>query len=304
MDFALTDDQAQVLDAIEALARPYADVPAESHGFHLYGAELDLALEEAGFLDVAAEEELGPITAVLAIDAIAALPFCTEFAASALLRPLLPPDLPRPLCLIDARDGARPVRFLSVAANALILDGEEVRAVPVDAGMVAPVDSLFAYPMGRFRDGRLPRGGRIGVAAPDLRRLWRVALAAEMGGLLKGALDSTIRHVSERQQFGRPLGAFQAVRHRLAEASVKIEGTRLLARRAALTGLAEDAALAAFHAQDSAAGIIYDLHQFLGAMGVTLEHPLHFWTYRAKALLSELGGRAAHVGEAVVQLCP
>lgn len=290
MDFALTDDQAQVLDAIEGLARPFADVPAESHGFHLYGAELDLALEEAGFLDIAAEEELGPITAVLAVERIAGLPFCTEFAASALLRPLLPPDLPRPLCLIDARDGNRPVRFLPVAANALILDRDEVRAAPVDAGTVIPVDSLFAYPMGRFRDGAVPRGDGIGLGAIELRRLWRIALAAEMGGLLQGALDSTIRHVSERQQFGRPLGAFQAVRHRLAEASVRIEGARLLARRAALTGLAEDAALAAFHAQDSAPGIIYDLHQFLGAMGVTLEHPLHFWTYRAKALLSELGG--------------
>lgn len=291
MDFALTDDQAQVLDAIEALARPYADVPAESDGFHLYSAELDAALEEAGFLDIAAVEELGPITAVLAAERIAALPFCVEFAASALLRPLLPPDLPRPLCLIDARDGSRPVRFLPVAATALILDGEEVRAAPVDAGMVAPVDSLFAYPMGRFRDGNLPRGDRVGIATTDLRRLWRIALAAEMGGLLQGALDSTIRHVSERQQFGRPLGAFQGVRHRLAEAAVKIEGTRLLARRAALTGLAEDAALASFQAQDSAPAIVYDLHQFLGAMGVTLEHPLHFWTYRAKALLSELGGR-------------
>lgn len=299
MDFALTDDQSAVLDAIDALARPYADVPAESHGFHLYSAALDAALEEGGFLDIAGVEELGPITAVLAVERVAALPFCTEFAASALLRPLLPPDLPGPLCLIDARDTARPVRFLPVAATALILDGDEVRAAPVDAGIVAPVDSLFAYPMGRFRDGHLPRGDGIGVAAEELRRFWRIALAAEMGGLLQGALDSTIRHVSEREQFGRPLGAFQGVRHRLAEASVRIEGIRLLARKAALTGLAEDAALVAFQAQDSAAAIIYDLHQFLGAMGVTLEHPLHFWTYRAKALLSELGGRGDQAADAM-----
>ena len=38
----------------------------------------------------------------------------------------------------------------------------------------------------------------------------------------------------------------------------------------------------------------YDFHQFLGAMGMTLEHPLHLWTYRLKALTSELGGRGAN----------
>ncbi len=36
--------------------------------------------------------------------------------------------------------------------------------------------------------------------------------------------------------------------------------------------------------------IVYDLHQFLGAMGLTLEHPLYRWTYRAKLLKSEFGG--------------
>jgi alkylation response protein AidB-like acyl-CoA dehydrogenase len=52
-----------------------------------------------------------------------------------------------------------------------------------------------------------------------------------------------------------------------------------------------DAALAALHAQESARATVYDFHQFLGAMGMTLEHPLHLWTYRLKALIGELGGR-------------
>ena len=49
--------------------------------------------------------------------------------------------------------------------------------------------------------------------------------------------------------------------------------------------------MAALHAQESARATVYDFHQFLGAMGMTLEHPLHLWTYRLKALASELGGR-------------
>jgi alkylation response protein AidB-like acyl-CoA dehydrogenase len=63
-----------------------------------------------------------------------------------------------------------------------------------------------------------------------------------------------------------------------------------------------DAALAASHAQDSATRVVYDLHQMLAAMGMTLEHPLHLWTYRLKALLSELGGRGGQA-RAVARHC-
>ena len=46
-------------------------------------------------------------------------------------------------------------------------------------------------------------------------------------------------------------------------------------------------------AQEAAKRVGYDFHQFLGAMGMTLEHPLHLWTYRLKLLTAELGGRGA-----------
>ena len=54
--------------------------------------------------------------------------------------------------------------------------------------------------------------------------------------------------------------------------------------------VAEDAAIACAYAQDAARQSAYDLHQFSGANGLTLEYSLHFWTYRLKALVSELGG--------------
>ena len=60
-----------------------------------------------------------------------------------------------------------------------------------------------------------------------------------------------------------------------------------------LMGVVADAALAALYAQDAAKRVTYDFHQFLGAMGMTLEHPLHVWTYRLKFLTGELGGRGA-----------
>jgi alkylation response protein AidB-like acyl-CoA dehydrogenase len=77
---------------------------------------------------------------------------------------------------------------------------------------------------------------------------------------------------------------------------------KLLALKAASTAAPGDAALAAFHAQESTNRICYDLHQMLGAMGMTLEHSLHLWTYRLKLLTSELGGQSGQA-QAVAQHC-
>ena len=134
-------------------------------------------------------------------------------------------------------------------------------------------------------------------------RTWiRIACAAEIAGLMQAAIDSTVEHLSVRKQFGRALGTFQALRHRMAECAVLAGGVRRLALKAAWSGDPGDAALAAFHAQDSANKVNYDVHQMMGAMGMTLEMPLHLWTYRMKALLSELNGRGGQAA-AVARYC-
>ena len=145
-----------------------------------------------------------------------------------------------------------------------------------------------------FRDGEVDAD----AIRANVRKWIRVALAAEISGLLHAAIAATVEHLSVRKQFGRPLGTFQALRHRLAECQVLAGGVRLLALRAAGTGLDGDAALAAFHAQESGTRIAYEVHQMHGGMGMTLEHPLHLWTYRLKALLSALGGRAGQANAA------
>lgn len=82
--------------------------------------------------------------------------------------------------------------------------------------------------------------------------------------------------------------------HDVAADELRARWRVALAAEAAGTLDAGDAALAALHAQESARLTVYDFHQFLGAMGMTLEHPLHLWTYRLKALAGELGGRGAN----------
>jgi hypothetical protein len=289
MDFTLTADQADLVTAIDRLAAGFEAKPTAFQGFALVSRDLDLALATAEFFDIARVPELGPLAAALAVERLARLPCTAEFALSMLVRPQLPGAWPRPLALVE---NGRPGRFVAQARSILVVDGESVAILEPSPDALEPVESLFAYPMGRLRTS----AGAVPLAPAEsakLRTWLRVALAAEISGLLDAAIAVTVEHVSIRKQFGRPLGTFQALRHRLAECAVLAGGVRLLALKAAWTENDGDAALAALHAQESATRIVWDVHQMLGAMGMTLEHPLHLWTYRLKALLSELGGRGA-----------
>ncbi|MBB5686707.1 acyl-CoA dehydrogenase family protein [Sphingobium boeckii] len=294
MDLALSSDQIAILDAIDSLAKPYAAAPTHEAGFAMVSDALDRELAEGGFLDVAFDPDLGAVSAALIIERLARLPYAIEAAASALVRPLLGDDVSRPLCLVMEGKHARPIRFLKAGATVIVTGHETVSSFTVSQDQARAEDTLFGYPMGTL----LIDPATVAMPCPDVSPeavlvRWRVGLAAEAAGLLAAALGSTATYVTDRQQFGRPLATFQAIRHRLAEAQVRTNGVYWLAMKAAGTLDPGDAALAALHAQESARATVYDFHQFLGAMGMTLEHPLHLWTYRLKALIGALGGRGA-----------
>jgi hypothetical protein len=272
---------------VDKLAQRFANKPTEFRGFALYGQELEKELEDGQYFDIAQVPELGTLCAAMAVERLAQLPYAVETALSMLVRPQLAGEWPRPFAVVE---NGRPGRFVATAATIIVIEGNEVALAKPAAGDAAPVESLMAYPMGKLRGGL--QGTKLSPEeAANLRKWLRVALAAEISGLLQAALASTVDHLTQRKQFGRPIGTFQALRHRMAECAVLAGGVRWLALKAADTEDAGDAALAASHAQESATRVAYDLHQMLGAMGMTLEHPLHLWTYRMKALLSELGGR-------------
>ena len=290
MDLSLTSDQVAILDAIDTLAKRYAAPPIHDTSFALTSDALDHELAEGGFLDVAFDPDLGAVTAALVVERLARLPYAVEAAASALLRPLIGEQWPRPICLVEAGRLKRPIRFLRPGATVLVIDDKASAFIAADAQVRPETESLFGYPMAalvELPEDRIP----LDVTPDELRTRWRIAIAAEGAGLLAAALESAATYVTDRQQFGRPIATFQAVRHRLAEAQVRANGAYWLAMKAAATLDPGDAALAALHVQQSAGPAAYDHHQFLGAMGMTLEHPLHLWTYRLKALVGELGGR-------------
>jgi hypothetical protein len=299
MDFELNDDQLAVTSELEKLASQFATSPVDFHGFALVSPKLDQQLEENGFFELATMEGMGPITAALAVERLAKLPYTAEIALSMLLRPALDISLPRPLAVVE---NGRPGRFVASAKTVIVIDGDNVGIAHPSAEQVESLpDSLFAYPMAKLT-------GDVEVTAlpvdkAETVKTWlRIANACEMAGLLQAAIDATVEHVSVRKQFGRPLGTFQALRHRLSECTVLAGGVRWLALKAAWSGDAGDAALACIHGQEASTRIAYDMHQMSGAMGMTLEMDLHLWTYRMKALLSELGGRGGQA-QAVADYC-
>lgn len=298
MDFTLTSDQSALTDAIDRIASQFDAKPTDFHGFALSGEALEHELTEGEYFDIALIPEFGPLTAALAVERLARSAFAAEAALSMLVRPHLPGEWPRPVAVVE---NGRPGRFVATAKTLIIIDGDRINLAQPAPGDVEAVESLYAYPMGKLTGS--PALTELSAAdAANVRKWLRVALAAEASGLIQAAIDSTVEHLSVRKQFGRPLGTFQALRHRMAECAVLAGGVRLLARRAAWNGDDGDAALAALHAQDTGTRLVYEMHQMLGAMGMTLEHPLHLWTYRLKALLSELGGRGGQA-QAVAAHC-
>ena len=295
MQLSLTDDQQQILDFVDSLTRPYTAVPLHDHSLALSSDALDAELVEGGFLDVMQVEELGAVTAALVVERLARLPFAVEAAFSALVRPLVDPELPRPVCVVQEGQLRSPVRFLKPGASVIVVGPSGVRSFTAGADDVRSGgdEVLYAYPVAFLT--QVPDDARThDVTADEVLRAWRVAVAAEAAGLLGAALQSVVGYTSDRKQFGRPLATFQAMRQRLAEAQVVTNGAYWMALKAAGTGTPADAAMALGYAQEAAKRVAYDYHQFLGAMGITLEHPLHLWTYRLRVLTAELGGRGAN----------
>ncbi|WP_326683756.1 acyl-CoA dehydrogenase [Streptomyces microflavus] len=136
---------------------------------------------------------------------------------------------------------------------------------------------------------------------PDLvRDLAAVLLAADACGTAARSLDTAVAHAAVREQFGRPIGAFQAVKHLCADMLVRLEQARALtwdAARAAdekpeVRGLT--AALAAATAPEAAYSCAKDAIQILGGIGFTWEHDAHLQLRRAVLARQLLGTADTH----------
>jgi alkylation response protein AidB-like acyl-CoA dehydrogenase len=303
VEFELDDDQRALLDAVETLLERRAG-PARARELGAdepeYDAELDRALTEAGFLDLSRADDAGPLEAALVVEAVSRAAGVAAVGVRALVAPAVCDEVPDGPIALTRAGFEGPVRYATGARSLLIADGDGAGIVNLTPAMVEPVRSRYGYPMGRIHSIPTPRS----LNGPSTRVLawWRVALATELVGAMGAALDLTVDHVTNREQFGQPLGSFQAIQHGLAEATVAVQGARWLTLEAAWLGAPDEAAAtAATHAAGAARALFPMLHQFTGAIGFTTEYDLHLWTMRLPALWQEvewIGNPAAAVASA------
>jgi alkylation response protein AidB-like acyl-CoA dehydrogenase len=288
VDFHLDADQRAILDAVDTINARHAgatrmrelggDEPSYDHDLHKH-------LREAGFLDLALDER--PLDAALVAQAVARQLGVVAGAYHALVLPILGLDVEGPIAIVAA-EWPGPARFAADAEVVLTVADGCVRAARPKPGSVARVGSRLGWPIGDATG--VDQGEALPDAHPDeIRARWRVALALELVGSMSGALDLTVAHVTDRRQFGRPIGSFQAVQHGLAKCAVAIEGARWLAYEAAWSGEWAAAATALAAAVRAAERVRRDTHQFTGALGFTTEYDLHLWTMRMPALVIEAG---------------
>ena len=297
MDFDLSDEQAGVMEAVDALLNRHAG-PARAIALQAEGAydhALEEALEEAGFLDVG--RELGRLEGVLLVERVAYRAGTVAVAARVLGGAALgeAEPLAGPVAIAQV-DHVGPIRFGSVARTLWVDAGDEAFQVEVPQGDAEPVRSNFGFPMGRLPADLLNSGRSLGPGSGAiLREAWRLGLAAETVGAMDAALAQTVAYLKDRRQFGRAIGSFQAVQHRLAECAIEVEASRWLVREAAgISDGGEAGCVAAAFALDAAGRVFAETHQLSGAIGFTREHDLHVWSMRLHALRQELGGVQAH----------
>ncbi len=165
-------------------------------------------------------------------------------------------------------------------------------------------EPLFTLDLTHVRmgaDDLLGDGPRSGAeSARWLQERALVALCATQLGVCERALEITSAYVRERQQFGVPIGTFQAVQHRAADCYVDLEGLRWVTWRAAWKlahGLAasREVAVAKFWAAEAGSRIANAAQHLHGGIGVDVDYPIHRYFLWSKALELSLGPAASHL---------
>ncbi len=306
MDLTPNDIQRQALDAVDRILERNGDW---QHNKKLvdqtaYDQGLHDELAGAGFFELAVTDGAGPLDAALVVERLAESAAVLAAAATALVFPMVTGEVASgPVALANGL--GNPFRMGQFAKTVLILDGDTAKRLDVQAGDVADVNNdRTGWPLARLSPAALQRAASLGPGSGDkLRNWWRVGLAVETAGAMKGALNTTVGYVKDRVQFGRPIGSFQAIQHRLAQLAVNAEAAYWLGLEAAYRGApAQAAAAAAAYVSANAPVMLRECQQMHGAIGFTREYPLHLWTMRLPALQRELGGMTRHARDVAKSL--
>lgn len=149
---------------------------------------------------------------------------------------------------------------------------------------------------------RLDVGG-FATQLGQLRDTALVALAAEQVGAAARALELTVAYTQQREQFGRPIGGFQALKHRMADLHVLVETARSIAYAAADATVPSEftrlAAAAKVHCSEAFDKVAAEMIQLHGGIAITWEHDAHLYFKRAHASAQLFGQPHEHLARFV-----
>ncbi|HKN38314.1 MAG TPA: acyl-CoA dehydrogenase family protein [Acidimicrobiia bacterium] len=288
MDFTLTDDQGAVTEAAAQVAGA-----ADPWG----------ALADGGWLDILLEDDRGLGYLGLVAEALGAAGVAVPLVGTAVVWPTLFGGSAggRRVGVADAVDGDGAA---SGSSGLLCEDGVGAEVVVVLGDGVAEIHETFAAEgiAGLEGDG-LARVRTEGPAAdrckdPELvaeaRRRAAAVTAAEMAGAIDRIATMTAAYVTERQQFGRPISAFQVVAHGAARLATLAEAATWAARLACTSADPSDTAAAKGWISAASAEAVALGHQLHGAIGFTEEYGLQRLSKRLRTLRFAFGDDRFH----------
>ena len=254
-------------------------VPEKFDGLDAHPVDLVVALERLGRWAVP-----GPITESIAVAPIllADDERCAGLASGELIATVaLPPQVPR---ATDADTAG-----LALLAD---LDGSVTEATAGEQHeSVDPSRRLFdVSASGTTWNANVVRAYEFGA----------LATAAQLVGAGQALLDAAVEYAKQRAQFGRVIGSYQAIKHKLADVHIALELARPLVYGAALSladssaDTARDVSAAKASASDAALLAARSALQTHGAIGFTAEHDLSLWLLRVQALRPAWGDPASH----------
>ncbi|KAA0104195.1 acyl-CoA dehydrogenase [Mycolicibacterium sp. P1-5] len=187
------------------------------------------------------------------------------------------------------------VLLLPVGGEVVVVDAA---ADGVAVELLAATD--FSRPLAKVTLDSVP-ATTLAVSGRRFEDLTATVLAAETAGLARWTLDTAVEYAKVREQFGKPIGSFQAIKHMCAEMLLRSQQAAVAAADAAVAASGGDddqqlsiaAAIAAAIGIESAKSNAKDCIQVLGGIGITWEHDAHLYLRRAYSIGQILGGRPA-----------
>ncbi|MFI9720458.1 acyl-CoA dehydrogenase family protein [Streptomyces sp. NPDC052396] len=295
MDFRLTDDQRLLRSETRRLFAALYPRERLRESVDSTGEDIDRSLwrklGDAGLFSLRLPEQDGG--AGLALPEAALVfeetgrhllpgPLTATHLAAGLL-----PGAAEGTCVVTAVDGPGPVEHLATADAVLLLDGPRPRLLQgarhtqgaaVHALLATPIRSVDPVTPLHLLSAIPPLGDARpvpGAAASRLRLEGTVLTAAQQLGSAGRTLEMAVTHAKTRTQFGRPIGAFQAVQHLCAQMLLRTELARAAVYAASLTVLPADVSAAKLLADEAAVRNARDCVQLHGGLGFTWEADVH-----------------------------